>query len=134
MLRVIAVAAVAWLAAPAAAGEYSDLLRRLARMSPVDNVGARAAWDLWSCTEAAAKVIAERTEPGVLEPAWRPSLARPTLEDEAAEAMAQCAAEESMASNVLAAPEFAAIRASILSISTEAIRFRRDEQNRLRRE
>src|SRR5262245_19227097 len=136
MLRSIAVVpVVVGLAASAAASEESDdLLNRITLMEPVDRVGARAAWELWVCTEAAAKALAARVEPGVLEAGWRPSSVRPTPEEDAAEAMALCSTEEARAAGVLAAPEFDAIKASVLNISADAIRWDREKRHQLRRE
>jgi hypothetical protein len=135
MRKLCAVAVIAaLLAMPAVAGERTALLDRLRDMTPVDHVGSAAAWALWDCSEAAAKALGERKEPGVLEADWVPSHARPTIEEEAASALASCPDELARAQGVLAAPELAEIKASIKRINVETIRWERDERARLRRE
>src|SRR5262245_7000621 len=112
--------AVAALSAAAAAGEEWQALRdRLVSMQAVDHVGARAGWALYDCATAAATDLGNKPEPTVHDADWRPAKDRPTLVQEAATAMSSCAAEEAKAAGVLAAPEFEAIKASVLTIAAD---------------
>jgi len=134
-MRLAVVAAVATvLVGSAAADEWRKLHIRLSSMTPVDHVGATAGWALYDCTTAAAASLASKPEPKLTDADWTPVKDRPTLEQMAASAMAACGDAEKKAAGVLAEPEFAAIKASVLTIAADEIRRAHEQRGRLRRE
>jgi hypothetical protein len=130
----LAIAVAAVLVLPAGASEWASLHTRLRDMEPMDHVGAMAAWRLYDCTMDAARKLGAKPEPTIHGADWMPASARPTPEQEAASAMSECAEIEAKAAGVLPAPELVAIKASVLAIAVETIRWTREERGRFRRE
>jgi hypothetical protein len=133
-MRPLIVVTIAVLSLPAAADEWRSLMDRLRDMKPVDHVGARSGYRLYDCAMAAARSLGSKPEQALTDVDWRPAKDRPTVEQLAATAMAECADAETKAAGVLAEPEFAAIKKSVLIIATETIRREREQRTYLRRE
>ena len=134
-MRLAVVAAVAAvLVGSAAADEWRKLHVRLSSMMPVDHVGATAGWALYDCTMATAASLSSKPEPKFTDADWTPVKDRPSLEQMAASAMAECADAEAKAAGVLPEPELAAIKASVLAVATDTIRLEREQRTYLRRE
>jgi hypothetical protein len=133
MRRSIAVAAVAaFLASPAAAGDWQSLRKSLAALSASNPQASAAGWAFWDCAHDAATKLAERPEPKLEDADWRPSYARPTLQQEIALVMASCSLEESRLAKSVAAVEMRKLKASIAKHAVSTIEWVRAQDGLIR--
>jgi hypothetical protein len=114
------------LVASAALAEPQSPSSILASASPV------ARWVGWifiDCVRAQASALGTRPEPKLTDADWRPSHARPTVEQEAAQAMQACSFEGEAVALEVSADTMKKLKASIEADAALTIRWERRKRD-----